>query len=155
VKQTVRQHMTNNYQPNLSFKMYTRAHVADDACYLRMCLRPTRHTRTREKPEEKTATPHTDSCANLCVTVPKLTPDWVHFLVDIMNGISLKHKFLCYCILLGAFVGWCTECKGIHDTSNITPACQLSPLQSYFRLHFLWISTFTGYSRQAHLIWSR
>jgi hypothetical protein len=79
----------------------------------------TRHTRKREKPEDKTATPHTDSCANSCVTVPRLPPDWVHFLVGILNGISVKHKFACYCILLSAFVGCCIECKNMYDTSNI------------------------------------
>ena len=66
-------------------------------------LRPTRHTRTREKPEDMTATPHTDSCANSCVTVSKLTPDWVHFLFDILNNISIKYKFyviVFYCVRL-------------------------------------------------------
>jgi hypothetical protein len=96
----------------------------------------TRHTRTRGKPEDKTATPHTDSYANSCVTVPRLPRDWVHILVDVLNGISIKYKFVCYCIL-SAYVGWCIECKTMHDTSNIRNLlanfrhCCLIPVSSF------------------------
>jgi len=42
----------------------------------------------------------------------------------------------------------------MHDTSNIKPAFQLSPLLSYqyFSLLFLWIGTYTGCSCSVRLI---